>query len=189
MIKLIKHVVFALMMMSSIQASAVDYQNDLWAGQILNPGDRLFSNDGNYYLTQQSDGNLVVYRSAGPVAIWATYKNGTHTLMQSDGNLVQYSGTTPVWSSGTGGRTLDSNYKLSVLFSARLQITLGQNVIWTGGAQDEQLAPCPNGAPRTLYPICLQVPGGQINSVVPACSVSEASMYASANNGYYGACR
>ncbi len=56
--------------------------------------------------TYQTDGNLVVYDSAGK-AYWSpnTFgKPSTALTMQTDGNLVLYNGAAPVWSSKTSGK-------------------------------------------------------------------------------------
>lgn len=87
--------------------------NTLTAGQSLNPGEALQSDNGKYSLQMQGDGNLVEYEGAASIesAIWAS---GTSDLpsfmrpvradMQDDGNLVLYAATgTPAWASGTDG--------------------------------------------------------------------------------------
>jgi pseudomonalisin len=55
----------------------------------------------------QTDGNLVVYNSAGQ-ARWNTStggRNGAVLLVQNDGNAVLYSHLgQPLWWTGTGGR-------------------------------------------------------------------------------------
>lgn len=60
-------------------------------------------------LTLQSDGNLVIYDSAG-VPLWATGTNGVGSnpgrdlmIMQSDGNAVLYEPSGPLWATGTVG--------------------------------------------------------------------------------------
>lgn len=60
----------------------------------------------------QSDGNFVLYTTATPTLgkhLWSsnTYGNpGAYLIVQNDGNVVIYhsNGTTPLWSTGTGGR-------------------------------------------------------------------------------------
>jgi surface antigen len=65
----------------------------------------VWSPNGAYRLTMQTDGNLVSYGPGG--AIWAsrtTGHSGAWAIMQSDGNLVVYSADgQPLWSTGSGG--------------------------------------------------------------------------------------
>ena len=68
--------------------------------QVLNNGESLYSKNGLYQLILQSDGNLVVYRSATPV--WSTRTNASkpdRLVMQDDGNLVLYRGFSAAWDS------------------------------------------------------------------------------------------
>jgi hypothetical protein len=93
--------------------NVVIYQGNtaLWASNtaqpgFLNPGQAIFSPNGQYYLTLQSDGNLVEYNLAGK-ALWSTGTWGqsvSEAIMQADGNFVLYGPNhTAVWSSGTWG--------------------------------------------------------------------------------------
>lgn len=77
----------------------------------LNPDDRLEtdkpikSQNGQYTLLLQKDGNLVLYHSSNQ-ALWAsmTYHQGSYAHMQLDGNFVLYSpGGAAVWASNTWG--------------------------------------------------------------------------------------
>lgn len=88
-------------------------------------------NCNGYELIMQSDGNLVLYSSAG-TELWASGTQGKSTvqaLMQTDGNFVLYNAVQPtyqtvntantVWSSGTSGNSgaylgLSSNGTLAV---------------------------------------------------------------------------
>lgn len=82
------------------------------SAQTLGPGDSLFggqsasSPGGGAWLSYQSDGNLVVYRSDG-TPLWASHTAGTSpgsVTMQHDGNLVIYdAGGRPLWASHTSG--------------------------------------------------------------------------------------
>ena len=66
-------------------------------------------------MVQQSDGNLVLYRTTDGKEIWATFANGAYAVMQGDGNFVQYNDSgVAVWNSGTCGDPNNANYKLSV---------------------------------------------------------------------------
>ena len=71
---------------------------------------KLYSPNGKYYLTFQTDGNLVIYTDKGS-ATWSsgTFGNPSAVLvLQKDGNLVIYkdnSFNSAIWSSQTFGRT------------------------------------------------------------------------------------
>ena len=71
-------------------------------GTTLTQGQYLASPSAKCYLTQQTDGNLVLYAGSGPSNKGSFignsgYSNSTpgnyYTIMQSDGNLVTYAGT------------------------------------------------------------------------------------------------
>ncbi|HEY8318417.1 MAG TPA: hypothetical protein VIG76_06260 [Amnibacterium sp.] len=72
----------------------------------LSAGQTLLAPNGRYHLTQQSDGNLVLYKDTGR-AIWNTHTfgKGYRTTMQADGNLVVSTSTHhAVWASRTYGK-------------------------------------------------------------------------------------
>lgn len=79
-------------------------------GEILRPGEALYSPNGWYKFVHQVDGNLVVYVGflSRPIdATWQSRTNGQITSrlsMQADGNLVLYRGTQPLWHTSTHGR-------------------------------------------------------------------------------------
>ncbi len=78
--------------------------NDMQPGEILLPGDRIFSANARYEFVYQTDGNLVLYDQGR--ALWASGTDGRPlgvTIAQSDGNLVIYAptGSDPIWSSDT----------------------------------------------------------------------------------------
>ena len=65
-------------------------------------GSGIWSADGRFYLTMQTDGNFVLWGPSG--VLWATGTNGTGAAaayFQQDGNLVLYSGSGAVWASAT----------------------------------------------------------------------------------------
>jgi hypothetical protein len=84
-------------------------------GQTLRPGHSLYSENGNYSLWMQTDGNVVLYYGhdsddpnfAPSDAHWATHTGpGQFTpsglIMQTDGNLVLYDTSNQArWASGT----------------------------------------------------------------------------------------
>jgi hypothetical protein len=80
----------------------------LLAGQSLSDGQALTSADGQYELTMQSDGNLVLYMvngNAGLMPLWAAGtkgNSGDRVVLQNNGNLAVYNATNQVlWSSNT----------------------------------------------------------------------------------------
>jgi len=61
---------------------------------VITAGSAIYSADGRFYLTLQTDGNLVLYGPSG--ALWATYTVGSgasQAVLQSYGNLVVYTST------------------------------------------------------------------------------------------------
>jgi hypothetical protein len=77
--------------------------DSLFVNESIGVGERLTSSDGRFYLTVQSDGNVVLYTWQNR-AIWATNTAGkgtTKLTLQGDGNLVAYAGGRAVWASGT----------------------------------------------------------------------------------------
>ncbi len=70
----------------------------------LAAGETLSSPSGEYQLTMQGDGNLVLHQ--GPTETWSsgTSTAGSHAVMQGDGNLVIYSSTSvPLWATNSDG--------------------------------------------------------------------------------------
>jgi hypothetical protein len=74
----------------------------------LKPGQGIRSENGQYYLGQQGDGNLVLFKGAfdGPkTPLWSSATaphSGAYTAMQGDGNLVVLSKDgEPLWHAGT----------------------------------------------------------------------------------------
>ncbi|MGH2905750.1 MAG: hypothetical protein ACRDKI_03160 [Solirubrobacterales bacterium] len=80
--------------------------SSLLSGGRLNAGQSLYSPNGQYHLTMQTDGNLVWYGPAGCRWQSITYTGGDrYAVMQNDGNLVVYNGSaSPLWNSLTFGQ-------------------------------------------------------------------------------------
>lgn len=108
--------------------------NTLVPGQNLTQGQNIYSADGRYIFTLQTDGNLVVYdRHNGLQAVWNSGTGGSGAdkfSFQADGNLVLYKGATVVWNAGKagqGGTSLamqaDGNLVLYTASSAALWYT------------------------------------------------------------------
>ena len=108
-------------------------------GESLSPGESISSPSGKYQLILQHDGNLVLYDTAGPAALWdsRTVGESDRTLvMQPDGNLVLYElPVTPfdaLWHSRTYGWP---GAFLTVRDDGT--VTIGDSdgrVLWTAGA-------------------------------------------------------
>jgi len=83
--------------------------------EILKKGQRLTSENGQFYAILQEDNNFVLYRAADKNALWATHTSDTivknaFLVLQDDGNLVMYNPllnpdnhTNPIWSTKTNG--------------------------------------------------------------------------------------
>jgi pimeloyl-ACP methyl ester carboxylesterase len=77
----------------------------LQPGEQLSPGQNRTSPDGQFELSYQGDGNLVLYRMSDGQPLWATHTFAPGVVeMQHDGNLVIYSAAGhAIWASGTVG--------------------------------------------------------------------------------------
>lgn len=80
----------------------------LQPGQTLTAGQRISSPNGQYALTLQADGNLVLYTAKG-AALWASNtvgKFGARAVLQQDGNFVMYDGAgAAFWATNTAGHS------------------------------------------------------------------------------------
>ena len=75
-------------------------------GQQIAAGESLQSENGEYQIAYQANGNLVLFDTRTRIAAWSTNTSGTpgRLLMQDDGNLVLYDGgNRAVWVSNTAG--------------------------------------------------------------------------------------
>lgn len=85
-------------------ASSIPWQMD--PGDTLAPGSSIASEQNDFALIMQNDGNLVEYAPYNVVVASTNTEgnSGTVLFMQSDGNLVlRAPGNVPIWSSGTAG--------------------------------------------------------------------------------------
>ena len=105
--------------------------NVLAPGSFLAVNQTLFSPSKKWELILQSDGNLVLYRTANMHPVWSTKTNGKdvmRAIMQTDGNFVLYTfNGTPVWASGTNGK---NNSLLILQDDGNLVIYQPQVPIW-----------------------------------------------------------
>jgi len=78
---------------------------NLAPGSMLFPGQGIYSDNGQYLLILQGDGNLVYYRTSDWGVRWASYTNGRGghaATMQGDGNFVVYNNAwAPLWHAST----------------------------------------------------------------------------------------
>jgi hypothetical protein len=82
--------------------------NTLGPGESLRVGDTLITKNGEFRLTLQTDGNLVLYWIPQNTPTWASvitcHKRVTHAIMQTDGNFVIYDGNAPLWATNTSNQ-------------------------------------------------------------------------------------
>ncbi len=92
--------------------------------------------NGRYSFAQQTDGNLVLYRSDSSV-VWSsgTFRTvGNLTVMQDDGNLVLYtSGSNALWASDTAGY---GGAELAVQDDGNLVVYWNGWPLWTSGTNE-----------------------------------------------------
>ena len=157
----------------------------------MNSGDNLLSNNGSYSLAQQSDGKLVLYRLANGSAtpLWSTSSAGTYayTRMQQDGNLALYhSNGTWAWTSGTGGRPIDSRYKLVLQENGELDIyDPSNNIIWYA---NRSTACSPTQTTYVSYPIYTYIGNVPACGTVQARCLAEAQTLAQMQGATIGTC-
>ena len=98
-------VLFAVLVVLS--AATVYADDRLNPGEMLKRGEHLTSDNREYTLVLQRDGNLVLY-DARQHPLWASNTQGQRVercIMQRDGNLVLYlDNGQPVWASRTDGK-------------------------------------------------------------------------------------
>ena len=110
------------------------YCGTLYADEALLPNSRLlWSCDQRFYLTMQTDGNLVLYQSKNgqSTALWSTgtwQTSGQIAVLQKDGNFVLYdSNRNALWSSRTWDRP---NAYLAVQNDGNLVVYQGTMPLW-----------------------------------------------------------
>ena len=102
-------------------------------GQVLAPGEILFSCDGRFQMQLQTDGNIVL-RIVDYVALWTSGTHGTSPsgmVMQEDGNLVLYSTDgRALWHAGTHG---NAGAHLILQDDGNLVVYRGDTPLWNTG--------------------------------------------------------
>lgn len=120
--------VISIIFMFNVQCFTSAGQSTLYANEYLVRGQYLISNNGQYTLSMQDDGNLVLYGRGR--ALWTTNTNGlsvSKCIMQGDGNLVIYGYPQTLWASNTAG--WPGSY-LVVQDDGNVVIYIGQKCIW-----------------------------------------------------------
>ncbi|MBC7661929.1 MAG: hypothetical protein H7249_19730 [Chitinophagaceae bacterium] len=115
-----------------LAADAKGCSSVLEKGEDLKQGQRLCSTDGNYTLSYQNDGNLVLY-DKNQRALWASFtevRGAVRATMQADGNFVIYDiKNQPLWASGTYS---NSGERVMLMNDGSFQIVnANSNMIWT----------------------------------------------------------
>ena len=102
-------------------------------GQVLAPGEVMFSCDGRFQMEMQTDGNIVM-RVVDYVALWTSGTHGTSPsglVMQEDGNLVLYSTDgSVIWHLGTHG---NAGAYLALQDDGNLVLYRGSTALWNTG--------------------------------------------------------
>ncbi len=120
--------------MSLDQSAPRATMDHLYAGEKLNRGEYLISNNGEYELVLQEDGNLVLYRktSAGMQWLWDNHASAgkavNECVMQADGNFVVYGYSGFIWGSMTQGHP---GAYLVVQDDGNVVIYDGSRAIWS----------------------------------------------------------
>ncbi|MDQ0072702.1 YD repeat-containing protein [Variovorax boronicumulans] len=116
-------------------ALAAPGATSLTPGQTLAPGQSIYSPDGRYNFTLQTDGNLVVYdRHDNNQALWNSQTAGTGAnsfVFQADGNMVLSGPNGVVWNSGTGAK---GGTSLVMQGDGNLVLYGASAALWTSGA-------------------------------------------------------
>lgn len=123
--------VVCMLFLFSVPSFAAAGQNYLAEGENLTRGQWLKSNNGQYTLVLQDDGNLVLYGRGQ--ALWHSKTHGLavrELVMQYDGNLVLYGYPNALWSSNTYG--YPGSY-LVVQDDGNVVIYIGRLAIWSTG--------------------------------------------------------
>jgi hypothetical protein len=122
-------------------------------GDLLVPGERIFSIDEQYEVAMQTDGNLVLYGASG--ALWSTHTwgiPGNHAILQRDGNLVLYTTAgRALWSSQTSGHSGD---RAVLQDDGNFVVYSGSKALWATGTYANR----PKGTPRYSRPPFVNCP-------------------------------
>ncbi|MBA4394195.1 MAG: hypothetical protein C0407_11640 [Desulfobacca sp.] len=103
------------------------------SGARLHRGESIWAPSGEFHLSCQNDGNLVLYRQGAPVWSSGTYgREVRECVMQTDGNLVLYGqGHQPVWATNTPG---NPGAFLAVQDDGNVVIYRPAHPVWASGS-------------------------------------------------------
>jgi len=102
-------------------------------------GGKLVSEDSAFYLSLQTDGNLVVYRASDKAVMWSsrTWGNdvtGGRFTVQGDGNIVYRNAVgDPIWNSATHGEVGAVELKMQNDGDLVLHRQSDGTLLWTSG--------------------------------------------------------
>ena len=151
-------------------------------GQMLAPGQALYSDDRMYVMVMQADdGHLVIYRDFfDKKPIWWTGKPGgagSWAVFQGDRNFVVYKAgagipSNAAWATNTGGAN-DPGAYITLRNNGALYVHSSTGKIYWSSPVDPMFkhTSCPVGAPQNSYPICTRPnTSNQRTSWQPACT-------------------
>ncbi len=77
------------------------FDSKITSGTTIKKGQRVYSPNNSYYLSYQTDNNIILYNSSNS-SIWSSDTSGkiSTNLTFKDGNLILYNGSTIVWQTG-----------------------------------------------------------------------------------------
>jgi hypothetical protein len=114
----------------------------LGPSQTLAAGNNLVSPNGQYVLSMQTDGNLVLYAGPQRIVKWSSRTNGpidntAFLAMQNDGNLVVYARGGPKFATGTNNAA-NANPSLEVQDDGNVVVyAQGHRAIWASASKGE----------------------------------------------------
>lgn len=138
--------------------------DSLRTGSKLTSGQSLTSPNGNYTLTLQDDGNLVLGEDGR--AVWASGTNGRGAVraeLQADGNFVLYTAdNAAAWASQTDGKGGDT---LRVQDDRNVVLYAGSKAVWSTGTAVAAPAPEPAAQAAPEAPAPAPAPAAQTYTV------------------------
>ena len=144
--------------------------SELLAGQVLHPGQDLVSPNGQYTLTMRTNGNVVVSGNNCVIWSSGTSGTGNYLTMQTDGNLVIYtSAGKALWASGTNGSGTADHLSLQNDGNA-VVYTSADKAVWSAGRSNANRL-CTSGllhagqalySPSERYELTMQTDGNLV---------------------------